>query len=362
MEENIKNTSDIQVKNNNLPYVIIIILLIIIAVLAFFLWKNFSSKNINASAIWKKWVEITLLVDKTCPEGVCLDVETLKKWINTIPLLIEPKITVLDYNNKDWKKLYDESKIDWLPAIFLNTNDFWESKEALELKQALEEKWKSLYLLNIWASYSPIKVDKPVADLYIMSYCPFWLQAQKWYLEVMSKLWKVADINIKFVPYLMHWKKEWEENIVQHCIQEEQKEKYIPYLNCFLAEEWKEAACRKEVKIDEKKLSACVDKTKKDINYDETVEKSTEQYPKFNLNLKEAGKAWVQWSPTLVLNWKKIEQIWRNAKAYADIICSSFKDKPEECNQEFQNVVFDPMFGFTSWNWANIENSACWVQ
>ena len=32
------------------------------------------------------------------------------------------------------------------------------------------------------------KVERPVADLYIMSYCPYGLQAQKGYLEVMSKL------------------------------------------------------------------------------------------------------------------------------------------------------------------------------
>lgn len=47
----------------------------------------------------------------------------------------------------------------------------------------------------------------------------------------------------------------------------------------------------------------------------------------------------------------------RNAKAYADAICSTFKNKPKECEQQFQDVNFDPNFGFTS-NGSNA-NSGC---
>jgi hypothetical protein len=53
----------------------------------------------------------------------------------------------------------------------------------------------------------------------------------------MSKLGEVADVNVKFVQYIMHGQKEADENVVQYCIQKEQKDKYIDYLNCFLAEE-----------------------------------------------------------------------------------------------------------------------------
>ena len=35
-------------------------------------------------------------------------------------------------------------------------------------------------------------------------------------------------------------------------------------------------------------------------------------------------------------------------KAYADAICSTFKNKPAECSEKFQDVNFDPMFGFTT--------------
>jgi hypothetical protein len=53
----------------------------------------------------------------------------------------------------------------------------------------------------------------------------------------MSKLSKVADINVKWVPYVMHGQKEADENVIQYCIQKNEKDKYVKYLNCFLAEE-----------------------------------------------------------------------------------------------------------------------------
>jgi hypothetical protein len=83
----------------------------------------------------------------------------------------------------------------------------------------------------------------------------------------------------------------------------------------------------------------------------------SKQYPDFDINKDEALVAWVQGSPTFVLNGIKIDKIWRNAKAYAEVICSTFKIRPKECDQTFQDINFDPMFGFTS-NWANA-SSGC---
>ena len=54
-----------------------------------------------------------------------------------------------------------------------------------------------------------------------------------------------------------------------------------------------------------------------------------------------------------------MDKVWRNAKAYADAICSTFKNKPKECEQKFQDINFDPMFGFTTWNWSASANSGC---
>jgi hypothetical protein len=90
------------------------------------------------------------------------------------------------------------------------------------------------------------------------------------------------------------------------------------------------------------------------------VSKTNEKpYPDFDVNKTEATLAEVQWSPTFVLNGIKLDKVWRSAKAYADVICSSFKNKPKECEATFQDVNFDPMFGFTTWNGSAAANSGC---
>lgn len=377
------------VKCEKLPYVIIIVLLIIISVLAFFVWKNYNvifwgknkieNNNTNTTSTNTSWtvasdVTVKVIWDKRCPE---CPTKQISDQLKKLPFLAWAKFEEVDFSDEWIKDFVKANNIKALPAFLLNTKNVSDSQFAWYLQET--PAW--LYSLNVWAEFDPFgevcdnwvddngdklidcadttcskdikcapKVDKPVADLYIMSYCPYGLQAQKWYLEVMSKLSSVADINIKFVPYVMHDQKEADENVVQYCIQKEQRETYTKYLNCYLAEEGKWAACRKEAKVDETKLTSCITATKKEFSVDEKMAEKSESkpYPDFDINKDEATKAWVQWSPTFVLNGIKLEKVWRNAKAYAEAICSTFKNKPKECEQKFQDITFDPMFGFTS--------------
>lgn len=373
-----------------LPYVIIIVLLIIISVLAFLVGKNYNTifnkqSNIVTTSNWTGEVVSDLVIkviwDKRCSD---CQTSTITDSLKKVPFLAWAKFEEVDFLDEWVKDIVKANEIKALPAYLLSNNNISDK----DFVSYLTKTPAGLYSLNVWSKFDPLweicnngtddnddwladckdtkcsadiscapKVDRPVADLYIMSYCPYGLQAQKWYLEVMSKLSSVADINVKFVQYIMHEQKEADENVVQYCIQKEQKQTYTKYLNCFLAEEWKWAACRKEAKIDEKKLTSCIDKTKKDFKVDEKMKDTSKQFPDFDLNKEEALKAWVQWSPTFVLNGIKLDKVWRNAKAYAEAICSTFKNKPKECEQEFQNVNFDPMFGFTS-NGSNA-NSWC---
>jgi outer membrane cobalamin receptor len=185
-----------------------------------------------------------------------------------------------------------------------------------------------------------------------MSYCPFGTQAQKWYLQVMDKLGKVADVKVRFVNYLMHWEKEWEQNLREYCIQKEQNDKFVDYLKCFL-KEWDNDWCIKSTKINENKLKTCVNSTKKDINYEENIANKTTRFPLFDLETAKNNQYGVQWSPTFVLNWIKVDKVWRDAKSYADLICNSFKEKPKECDFEFDSTTYDPNFWFTS-NWQAV--------
>lgn len=392
MENNHTNSS------NNWPYIVIIILLVIISWLAFLVGKNYdtifnanntklvntnSTGSVSTDNTQDTWPidqpsEIIVLWDKRCSD--CQTTQVLEQ-LKTAPFLTGSTFKEVDYMSEEGKKIYQENKLTFLPAFLFKTNSYSEQWFVKYFeKTAL---W--LYSLNVWSQFDPKweicdnstddngdgktdcedtecskdfkcspKVDRPVADLYIMSYCPYWLQAQKWYLEVMSKLGKVADINVKWVPYIMHQQKEADENVVQYCIQKEQKDKYLPYLQCFLKEDNKNEACRKEVKIDEKKLRTCIKNTKEKFKVDEKMADKSKNFPDFDIDRETATRAWVQWSPSFVVNWVLVEKVWRDAKSYAEAICSTFKTKPKECEQEFQNVNFDPNFWFTS-NWATAD-------
>ncbi len=115
---------------------------------------------------------------------------------------------------------------------------------------------------------------------------------------------------------------------------------------------WKAEECREEVKIDDTKLQACITKTKEEISYSYELANASGWYPEFNIDDQEAKEYAVQWSPSFVINWIKVDSR-RSAKAYADIICSTFKEKPEVCNEEFNDTSYDPNFGFTS-GWKSV--------
>ncbi len=408
-------------EKNNTIYIVIISLLVVISILSFFLgkklWSSGNTDNVttndtltssldkeNPNEVVKtpndevtnsgsdenptngdngKDVKIKVISDKRCE--YC-NADELIKSLKQDPSISGAKYEIKDFSDEWIEKYFKDNELALLPVIILSTDDIedsWQNgvKNFLEKMETWEYKIKMQGVFDPYAEIcdnkidddkngkidcedegcskeiSCSKVDKPKAELFIMSYCPYWLQAQKWYIEVMEKMKDVADVSIRFVPYLMHWPSEWEENIVQHCIQKEQNDKYIPYLKCFLKEKWKEEECRKEVSVDDTKLQACITTTKKDIDYDAKLANAWTWYPEFNIDDQEAKEYGVQWSPSFVINWIKVDS-WRSAKAYADIICSTFKEKPEVCNEEFTSTSYDPSFWFTSW-WQNVE-AACW--
>lgn len=366
--------------------VIVVLLLVIIGEVYYF--NTNSVKTINNSTdnsenisnntdtkVKNKTPEILMITDKRCGEEC--NTAPIIAQLKQIPSLSNVKVKTIDYSTQEAKDIMKKTGIKLLPAAIFSNNS------TSEIAQYLKPTNDNQFSLQLGGDFDPEaeicdngiddnndwktdcedstcsktlacapKVDKPKAELFVMSYCPYWTQAQKWYLATMDKLWKVADVEIKYVNYLMHWTKEWQENILQNCIQEEQNDKFYDYLECFLKDD-KSEECLKETKIDETKLNSCIEKTKEDINYEENLSKKVWNYPIFTLHDKENKDYWVKGSPTFILNWVKVDKAWRSAKAYADLICNSFKEKPEECEQEFIDTVYDPNFWFTS-NWSSV--------
>ncbi len=194
-----------------------------------------------------------------------------------------------------------------------------------------------------------IKSDKPKVDLYVMSYCPYWTQAEKAVLGLLDS--KYIDFNIKFVHYLMHWEKEGKENLLQYCIQKEEKEKFSKYLWCFL-EAWNSKDCLEKNKIDMKKIKKCEIETDKKYDITKNINTNTKRFADFNIDRIEGQKAWIQGSPTLVINGLKIDLVKRSERWFAEIICKTFKKAPKICEDlnKFSDKVYSPWFGFKNWN------------
>lgn len=206
------------------------------------------------------------------------------------------------------------------------------------------------------------KSDQPEVKLFVMSYCPYGLQAQKMFLPVYDLLKDKANMEINFVNYAMHGKIEIDENLRQHCIQKEQKDKLADYLKCFTVDTQYSACttgncvadfgkCLKEAAIDQAKLSACVAAADKEFNitkdYNDESTWNNGVYPKFAVDDELNALYGVQGSPTIIINGKDASQAVsvRSPEKFKQIVCAAFNDQPEECDTVLSEESATPSFG-----------------
>jgi hypothetical protein len=189
--------------------------------------------------------------------------------------------------------------------------------------------------------------DRPDVKLFVMSYCPYGLQAQKMFLPVYDLLKDKAEMGVYFVDYIMHDKKEIDENLSQYCIQEEEKEKYADYLSCFV-EDGDSAGCLSLAGIDQEKLTACVSATDEQFNitalYNDQNTWLNGAYPQFNVESDMNDQYGVSGSPTVVINDQIVTVSPRSPENFKEIVCQAFESAPEECSQALSEDV--PSYGF----------------
>ncbi len=192
------------------------------------------------------------------------------------------------------------------------------------------------------------KRDLPDIKLFIMSYCPFGLQVQKAILPVYSLLKDKANIKIHFVDYIMHDKKEIDENLRQYCIQKENPQKYVEYLSCFVKED-NYSKCLEQVKADKNKLKTCIADT--DEAYKVTEQYNNKdtwlngRYPKFELDAALNTKYGVGGSPTIVINDQTVRIDPRTPERFKEVICQSFNLAPKECSEILSSDTPSSGFG-----------------
>jgi len=187
------------------------------------------------------------------------------------------------------------------------------------------------------------KSDRPDVKIFVMSYCPYSLQAEKMMLPVYDLLKDKADIGIYFVDYAMHGKQELDENLRQYCMQTENPSEYFDYLSCFI-NGGDSDSCLSEAGIDLAKLNSCVAVT--DATYNVTGQYNDQSTwlhgdPVFDVQ-KDLNELYgVTGSPTIIINGKKvnISPTSRSPENFKQIICNAFNSSPAECSQTLSNEV-----------------------
>ncbi len=178
------------------------------------------------------------------------------------------------------------------------------------------------------------KADKPVVELFVVSYCPYGIGAEKGFLPVMELLKDKADLQITFM-HTQHGEKEDKENKLQICLREEQADKDLDYLGCFL-EDGDSERCLVQAKIDKAKLDTCLSSKIEEYHLEDIS--STEKYG-------------ITGSPSLIVNGVKanIPQLKDRTPAnFLSIICSAFNEAPEECSNILSSEIQSPEFGYSS--------------
>lgn len=185
---------------------------------------------------------------------------------------------------------------------------------------------------------SPVKTARPSAELYVMSFCPYGIQAEKAILPVVSLLGKKADIRIRYIVTVkgdsigsvqsLHGNTESVEDARQLCILKQVPEKFWQYLSAFDDQcypIWNNPAqlseCQKNVTIAQ---GIPADRIDQCASGSEVIGmlRADEQ-------LAEASGATA--SPTLLIN-GQVYQGSRTPEAYKQAICAHFDNKPAECD------------------------------
>lgn len=175
------------------------------------------------------------------------------------------------------------------------------------------------------------KSDKPSLTAFVVSNCPYGLQMQRAFKVAMAELPDLGSyLTVKYIGSVngdklssMHGDQEAEENLRQICIREEQKDKYWPYVSCYM-QAGNNDSCLGTAGVDTTQLNSCVSDKTRGIAY---AQKDFAEATKFN----------VQGSPTLLANSAQTVSEYdfggRNPNAIKDIVCALGTTKPSFCSQ-----------------------------
>ncbi len=249
-------------------------------------------------------------------------------WIgNQIPVFITKDGKNLFYSDQNGEVTGDPQSIEGLINAY---------EKNYELVQAQLEAQSQPQSIS--------KTETPKIELFVMSYCPYGLQAEKAMIPVMELLGNKADIKLMYVNYLMHGWKEAIQNNYQYCIEKNQPEVFTEYMRCFLQED-NHLECANNVEVDLTQVDICIENLEETYNISEIFNSSTQSYPRYPVHTELNELYGIRGSPGLVINGILIDSqrpvlinsksiyISRSAESFKQLVCEAFVNQPSECNE-----------------------------
>jgi glutaredoxin len=192
---------------------------------------------------------------------------------------------------------------------------------------------------------TPIKSAVPTVDLYVMSFCPYGVQAENSLKPVVDLLGSKADFTVRYIASVqgndisnvssLHGPNEAKEDARQLCIMQQYPDLYWSYLMQINKQCYSQAsnataldACWKGVAsglgIDVSKIESCAYGSE-GITLLQASETSVNQFG-------------VTGSPTLIINGQTYTGT-RSPEAFKTAICNAFQTMPAECSMNLSSDV-----------------------
>ena len=280
-----------------------------------------------------------------------MTVEEATKFVNDNLMSEGAAATVSEVTEENglWKIKLTVSDQEYTTYLTKDKSTFFpQALSIAEIQQQKTEAKKQVAEKHTQDLASLVKSDKPTVELFVMSHCPYGTQAEKGILPVVKALGGKIDFKLKFCDYAMHDEKELKEEMNQYCIMQNQGDKFISYLECFLAD-GDGAKCLAQVGIDTTGLNTCVAATdtkyKIMANYANKTTWKNGTYPLFPVYQEDVTKYQVGGSPTLVVNGKTIETD-RDSSSLLKTVCAGFTTAPAECSQALSSTAPSSGFGY----------------
>ena len=177
-------------------------------------------------------------------------------------------------------------------VVALHTKDVDHSRQPMNLEELLASR--------------TARTGKPTLELFVMSYCPYGVQAEEKIIPIVKKFGDKIDFKLQFIaqereapsaqditPFTsLHGYPEVAENIRQLLIAQEYPDRYLDYILC------------RGKKLD-KSWEACAEKLGIDIAKIQTLFDSPEAEQLFRENIKRAAELGVRASPTILVDGHK---------------------------------------------------------